>query len=81
MRPGEWYRPPAVGKLEQTSAIASPTNSVMMPTIGQPQTLIAGPPVIMPYPSGCRTKSPKPPSQDGIAYPPTVRMSTSTASR
>jgi hypothetical protein len=39
-----------VGKLEQTSAVASPTNSVMMPTIGQPQTMIAGPPVVMPYP-------------------------------
>jgi hypothetical protein len=43
-----------VGKLEQTSAVASPTNSVMMPTIGQPQTMIAGPPVVMPYPYGVR---------------------------
>ena len=39
-----------MGKLEQTSAMASPTNGVMMPTIGQPQTMIAGPPVVMPYP-------------------------------
>ena len=28
----------------------SPTNSVMIPTIGQPQTMMAGPPVFMPYP-------------------------------
>src|SRR2546423_6698811 len=34
--------------------MASPTNSVMMPTIGQPQTMIAGPPVVMPYPSDPR---------------------------
>ena len=39
-----------MGKLEQTSAMASPTNSVMMPTTGQPPTIIAGPPVVMPYP-------------------------------
>jgi hypothetical protein len=39
-----------VGKLQQTSAMVSPTNSVMMPTIGQPQTMIAGPPVVTPYP-------------------------------
>jgi hypothetical protein len=39
-----------VGKLEQTSAMASPTNSVMVPTIGQPQTMITGPPVVMPHP-------------------------------
>ena len=30
--------------------MASPTNSVMIPTIGQPQTMMAGPPVFMPYP-------------------------------
>ena len=30
--------------------MAMPTISVMMPTIGQPQTMIAGPPVFMPYP-------------------------------
>ena len=39
-----------MGKLKQTSAMASPTNSVMMPAVGQPQTMIAGPPVVMPYP-------------------------------
>ncbi len=39
-----------MGKLEQTSAMASPTNSVMMPTTVQPPTIIAGPPVVMPYP-------------------------------
>ena len=39
-----------MGKLEQTSAIDSPTISVMIPTIGQPQTMMAGPPVFMPYP-------------------------------
>ena len=39
-----------MGKLEQTSAMASPTNSVMMPMTGMPQTMIAGPPVVMPYP-------------------------------
>ena len=39
-----------MGKLERTSAMASPANSVMIPTIGQPQTMIAGPPVVMPYP-------------------------------
>ena len=39
-----------MGKLEQTSAMASPTISVMIPTIGQPQTMMAGPPVFMPYP-------------------------------
>src|SRR5437764_6246965 len=49
-RPSEWYRPPTMGKLEQTSAMASPTHSVTMPAIGQPQTMLAGPPVVMPYP-------------------------------
>ena len=39
-----------MGKPEQTSAIDSPTISVMIPTIGQPQTMMAGPPVFMPYP-------------------------------
>ena len=39
-----------MGKLEQTSAMASPTISVNRPTMGQPQTMIAGPPVFMPYP-------------------------------
>ena len=38
-----------MGKLERTSAMASPANSVMMPAIGQPPTMIPGPPV-MPYP-------------------------------
>jgi hypothetical protein len=39
-----------VGKPERTSAMASPASSVMMPAIGQPPTMIAGPPVVMPYP-------------------------------
>ena len=39
-----------MGKLEHTSAMDRPTNSVMIPTIGQPQTMMAGPPVFMPYP-------------------------------
>jgi hypothetical protein len=30
--------------------MAGPANSVMRPAIGQPQTMIAGPPVVMPYP-------------------------------
>ena len=43
-----------MGKLEQTSAIASATNSVMSPTKGQPQTMTAGPPVFMPNPYSVR---------------------------
>ena len=39
-----------MGKLERTSAMASPANSVMMRAIGQPPTMIAGPPVVMPCP-------------------------------
>lgn len=39
-----------VGKLEQTSAIARPTNNVIRPTNGQPQTIITGPPVFIPNP-------------------------------
>ena len=30
--------------------MARPTNSVMMPTTGQPQVIRAGPPVFIPYP-------------------------------
>ena len=39
-----------MGEPERTPAMASPANGVMMPAIGQPQTMIAGPPVVMPYP-------------------------------
>ena len=37
-----------MGKLEQTSAMDSPTSRVMIPTIGQPQTMMAGPPSSIP---------------------------------
>ena len=37
-----------MGKLEQTSAMASPTVSVKAPTMSQPQVMTAGPPVFMP---------------------------------
>ncbi len=37
-----------MGKLEQTSAMDSPTSSVKIPTIGQPQTMMAGPPSSIP---------------------------------
>jgi bifunctional ADP-heptose synthase (sugar kinase/adenylyltransferase) len=41
---------PTVGKLEQTPAMASLTGGVVMPRIGQPQTMIAGAPAVMPCP-------------------------------
>ena len=52
--------------------MASPTNSVMMPTIGQPQTMIAGPPVVMPYPSNPRHQRilAHQPAADGHQPPP-----------
>ena len=34
--------------------MARPTNRVMRPTMGQPQTMMAGPPVAMPYPYSVR---------------------------
>ena len=34
--------------------MARPTNRVMIPTNGQPQTMTAGPPVIMPNPYSVR---------------------------
>ncbi len=37
-----------MGKLEQTSAMDSPTSRVKIPTMGQPQTIMAGPPSSMP---------------------------------
>ena len=39
-----------MGKLKQTSAMASPTNSVITPTNGQPQVMITGPPEFIPVP-------------------------------
>ena len=43
-RPAQKYRPPAVGKREQTSAIPRATASTKIPTIGQPRLIADGPP-------------------------------------
>src|ERR1700709_369635 len=45
-RPAQKYRPPAVGKREQTSAIPSATARTKIPTIGQPRLIADGPPAL-----------------------------------